>query len=337
MWSTPHDVKEKKKALTASKAQRRVIVDQLARELTERARSHRPLTDAERKSIEADMNHKTMGRAERSVLERALEEVPSVEAAEKKKRVASAVRNAVACCVHGDITDAVAEMHKHVSPLCEDADRFKIAEDIPAHVHAAFLELGFEEAAVQSCRRLLDDVTGLLVRAVRGETTLTLAAGDLAVLERHMPDLRARGMTDAGVFNVEGLGDARVVDLRCPADAKKEYNILYAQLMRIDHNLRAAYWRYKGDARQDEPKYVPGGARMQPFKTTVRGGCDVRYCGADCDGQFVRWACYLCREKPYYVCGECWTATASLSTTSCWTTPRGTTRIRRRCSTGMQR
>ena len=186
--STPRDLKEKKKALAASKAERRVMIDQLARDVAERARSNRPLTDEERKSAEAAMAHKSLDRAERSVLERALKEAPSVEAAEKKQRVASAVRHAVACCVHGDIFDAVAEIHKHVSPYCEDADRFKIAEDIPAHVHAAFLELGFEEAAVQSCRRLLDDVTGLLVGAVRGETTLTLAAGDLAVLERHMPD-----------------------------------------------------------------------------------------------------------------------------------------------------
>ena len=145
--STPRDLKEKKKALAASKAERRVMIDQLARDVAERARSNRPLTDEERKSAEAAMAHKSLDRAERSVLGSA-KEAPSVEAAEKKQRVASAVRHAVACCVHGDIFDAVAE-YTSTCRRTADADRF-VAEDIPAHVRAAFVDLGVEETALMT-------------------------------------------------------------------------------------------------------------------------------------------------------------------------------------------
>ena len=109
-----------------------------------------------------------------------------------------------------------------------------------------------------------------------------------------MPDLRA-GMTDAA-FSTWKVSATRGSSTCAAPPTREEYNILYAQLMRIDHNLRAAYRSYHGDARANEPKYVlPGGRhRMRPFKAFAPRRCVAATCAAgqtamvnSCDGRAI--------------------------------------------------
>ena len=82
-----------------------------------------------------------------------------------------------------------------------------------------------------------------------------------------MPDLRAED--DRRDRFQRGRARRRAGRRPALPRRQKKYNVLYAELMRIDQNLRAAYLSCHGDARANEPKYVcPAGHGMRPFKAS---------------------------------------------------------------------